>query len=104
MKLLLPQIVLFMVQLVVVTYQLLHPTLEHHSDPLGASDRDLCHPDGVFCPMRCCLRFIPGSALLPQKEEKRRLWQSGKIRFCYFKNKIFEMVPKTVFSLAMFKN
>lgn len=44
---------------------LLHPSPEYHSDPLGASDRDLCHPDGVLCPVLCCLRFIPGSALLP---------------------------------------
>lgn len=72
---------------------LLHPSLEYHSDPLGASDRDLYHPDGVFGTLLCCLRFIPGPALLPSQEENQRLWQCGEIlRFlkhtlCFFKNK-----------------
>ncbi len=56
-----------------------HPSPEYHSDPLGASDRDLCHPDCIFLPLLCCLRFIPGSALLPKKEKNQRLRQSGEI-------------------------
>lgn len=95
-KLLLPQIVLCMVQLVVASnsrlLSLLHPSPEYHSDPVGASDRDLFHPAGVFRPMLFCLHFIPGSALLPSQEETQKLWQSGERHYklsyslCCFQN------------------
>ncbi|KAG7245223.1 hypothetical protein INR49_023789, partial [Caranx melampygus] len=55
---------------------LLHLSPEYHSDSLGASDRDLCHPDGLLCPMLWGLRFIPRPALLPKQEDTQRLWQS----------------------------
>lgn len=61
----------------------LHP-LEHHSDPVGASDRDLCHPNGVLCPLLRCVRVLPGSVLLPRQEEKQTLWQISEIIDFFF--------------------
>lgn len=50
---------------------------EYHSHPVGASDRDLCHSDGVFRPVFCSVRRLLGSALLP-KQEEQTLRQSGQ--------------------------
>lgn len=51
---------------------------EYHSDPVGASDRDLCGSDAVFCPVFGGVRHLPGAALLPEQEEKQTLRQSGQ--------------------------
>lgn len=89
MKLLLPHILVLDVpvggRLLTSTTSLspLHP-LEHHSDPVGASDRDLCHPNGVLCPLLRCVRVLPGSVLLPRQEEKQTLWQISEIIDFFF--------------------
>lgn len=43
--------------------------LEHHSDPLGAFDRDMHHSAGIFCPVLCCLCLLLGPTLLPSEDE-----------------------------------
>lgn len=50
---------------------LLYSSPEYHSNPVGASSCDLCHPDGVFHALCCSVLLISRSLLLPELEESQ---------------------------------